>query len=131
MLFAGVAAAALGLSNVVMLPTRSLGIGTHHTPDYPLLKLPEATHYKKGHARGTMVLSLDRENQWVVPSQGRVEDLEEFLARWAEAVRDAGRIPGLRVRIAGHAPARYCVTAAMLAEELGYNRLLVAVYAPE
>ena len=102
-----------------------------HRSDQPSLVLPEATHHTNGHARGTAVISLNHQLEWVAIGRGRVDDLEEFLTWWAGVVDDAGRTPHLCVRVAGDAPARYYVRAAMMAEDLGYGGLRVAVHAPE
>ena len=118
---------------ITQMPTRS-PVFIYWGPDQPVLDLPVAANAPKSHPpRGLTEISLNRRGEWMALGQPfeEVEDLGAFLAEWAEEVRERGRVPALRLRIPGDAPAGYMRDAVMTAEELGYGRLLVAVYREE
>ncbi len=133
--FAGVMVMAMCVLIMTQLPTRSMVMVHHYVgPDRPDLNLPVASRAMKlDYAGGVIEISLNRKGRWVASGMpfGEEENLVRFLAERAELMRDHGRNPKLRMRIAGDAPARFMRDAAVVAEELGYDRLLLAVYREE
>ena len=124
------AALSIGLVVLAATPGRESGFG--EPPGRPLLNLPVAGGAEKVHRRGIAEVSLTRRGEWVSPlaEQAVIEDLAGFLAREGERIRQGGSSPGLRLRIAADAPAKYVRDAAMAAEAKGYRDLWIACREP-
>ena len=127
---------ALRISVCLMAMALSVGMGflwrsqfNAFNPNYPGVDVPVASNSSRSHSHSASVVSLSREGRWIHGEAGAVSEgeLRSLLARKSSVMHGLGRTANIRVRIPKDAPARHFLAIHRIADECGFDRMIVSV----
>jgi biopolymer transport protein ExbD len=126
-------AAVMGTMLMLGLCTQGMWVrGPGYSKTNPRLELPTLDNKSHSHREAVIHVSLNRSREWIF-EEGKVDDidLERTLAEQVSRYEAIGYRSSIRVRIAGHEPARHFHQLHKAATSAGINDFLIAYFQAE